>query len=99
MTMCVRFMALVVSLASVAESASAQVVQGTLDAAVSVGCSVAGWARDPQNASPIQVRIYANGDSNSGVLVATILADLLRSDLPFADQNHGFDYAFTDAQI
>ena len=74
----------------------AQVVQGTLDVVDSSSCSVAGWARDPQTTASIQVRVYRDGDAGSGVLVTTFTANLLRSDLPFADQNHGFNQALGD---
>lgn len=86
--------ALSVVFASLMQMANAQVVQGTLDAVNSSTCETAGWARDPQNTNPIQVRIYRDGDLISGTLVATFVANLLRSDLPFSDQNHGFDQTF-----
>src|ERR1019366_5362236 len=82
---------LFVAIGSFIQMANGQVVQGTLDLADSSACEVAGWARDPQNTNPIQVRIYKDGDATSGTLLATLVANLLRSDLPFADQNHGFD--------
>lgn len=81
------------------QMANAQAVQGTLDVADSSKCRVAGWARDPQNANPIQVRIYRDGDAASGTLVATFEANLLRSDLPFPDQSHGFDQTFATNPI
>ena len=74
---------------------NAQVVQGTLDRVNNSTCEAAGWARDPQNPNPIQVNIYRDGDNTVGTLVATFSANQLRSDLPFPDQNHGFDQAFT----
>lgn len=77
-------------------AANAQTIQGTLDVADSSTCRVAGWARDPQNTGPLQVRIYSDGDPASGTLVAVVTANLLRSDLPFPDQNHGFDQSLTN---
>ncbi len=79
---------------SLASVLNAQVVQGTLDLVTNSTCEIAGWARDPANTNPIQVSIYRDGDSTSGTLVATFLADLLRTDLPYPDQNHGFDQTF-----
>lgn len=56
---------------------------GTLDVA---DCSqVAGWARDVDNTQPIRVRITHDGN-----VLATVVADVFRGDLPFPDQNHGF---------
>lgn len=75
-------------------AAEAQVVQGTLDHVYNSTCEVVGWARDPQNTNPIQVQIFMDGDTTSGRLVASFVANLLRSDLPFSDQNHGFDQSF-----
>jgi hypothetical protein len=73
-------------------------VQGFLDGFTESNCSIYGWARDPLTTSPIQIRVYTGGDLNSGVLVTTFMADQLRN-LPFPDQNHGFNYAFTDAEV
>lgn len=72
---------------------AAQAVQGYVDLDNNCACRIAGWARDPTTSSPIQVRIYRDGDTNSGVLVAALVANMLRTDLPFTDQNHGFDTA------
>ncbi len=72
----------------------AQVVQGTLDKTTSSTCEAAGWARDPTNPNPIQVSLYKDADATSGTLIATFVADQLRTDLPFPDQNHGFDQVF-----
>ena len=72
----------------------AQIVQGTLDVVTSSTCEIAGWARDPLNTSPIRVSIYRDGDVSSGTLIATFLASLLRTDLPYPDQDHGFDQTF-----
>ena len=72
----------------------AQVVQGTLDLVDGPTCRVAGWARDPQNPAPINVTIYRDGDNNSGIPVIALNANELRTDLPFPDQNHAFDFVF-----
>jgi uncharacterized protein (TIGR03437 family) len=72
----------------------AQVVQGTLDSVNSATCEAAGWARDPTNPNPIQVSLYRDGDNTSGTLIATFVASLLRTDLPYPDQDHGFDQIF-----
>src|SRR5580658_9162182 len=74
--------------------ARAQVVQGTLDRTTSSTCEAAGWARDPTNPNPIQVSLYKDGDATSGTLIAMFVADNLRTDLPFPDQDHGFDQVF-----
>src|SRR5579872_3307725 len=76
--------------AAFAPAASAQTIQGNLDTVDSNACRVAGWARDPQVTDPIQVVVYADGDSGSGTLVSTLTANILRTDLPYTDQNHGF---------
>jgi hypothetical protein len=56
---------------------------GTLEVA---DCStIAGWARDVDNTQPIRVRI-----SHDGNVLATVVADGFRADLPFPDKNHGF---------
>ncbi len=75
-------------------SLQAQTVQGTLDAVTDPTCEVAGWARDPTNPNPIQVSIYRDGDAASGTFIAMFVADVLRTDLPYPDQNHGFDQTF-----
>jgi hypothetical protein len=61
------------------QSLQAQIIEETLDAVTSSTCVVAGWARDPQNTAPINIQIYRDGRSGSGVLVVAILANLLRS--------------------
>jgi hypothetical protein len=62
---------------------------GTLDLA---NCSqIAGWARDADTSVPLQVHLYKNGPfGQGGTFVGSYLANLLRSDLPFRDQKHGF---------
>ncbi len=75
-------------------TANAQAVQGNVDLVNSSTCEIAGWARDPQNTNPIQVLIYRDGDGTSGTLDTSFIANLLRTDLPFPDQNHGFDHVF-----
>lgn len=77
----------------------AQAVQGTLDAVENSTCEVLGWARDPTNPTPIQVSLYKDGDITSGTLVSTFVANLLRTDLPFSDQNHGFDQIFATSPL
>ena len=52
-----------------------------------------GWARDPVTA-PIVARIYKDGPAGQGTFLVEVLADQLRRDLPWADQNHGFNYQF-----
>jgi uncharacterized protein (TIGR03437 family) len=76
------------------QTANAQAVQGNVDLVNSSTCEIAGWARDPQNTNPIQVLIYRDGDATSGTLDTSFIANLLRTDLPFPDQNHGFDHVF-----
>ncbi len=65
--------------------------EGTLDTAT---CTrITGWARDADNTAPIQVHLYKGAPAGSGgQVVATFLADLYRSDLSFADKEHGFDW-------
>lgn len=70
---------------------TAQSLQGNVDTVDSNACRIVGWARDPQVTDPIQVAVYADGDSTSGTLVSTITANLPRTDLPYTDQNHGFN--------
>jgi hypothetical protein len=77
------------------QALSAQLVQGTLDSVTNATCEIAGWARDPTNPAPIDVSIYRDGDATSGTLVQTFLANLPRTDLPYPDQNHGFDQTFS----
>ena len=69
------------------------VLQGTLDVVDGTMCRVAGWARDPASTNPIEVQIYRDGPSGTGFLVTTTIANILRPDLPFPDQNHGFDFS------
>jgi uncharacterized protein (TIGR03437 family) len=91
---CVPFSLLLLAISALTPSANGQAVQGNLDAVESATCEVLGWARDLQNTTPIQVLIYRDGDNTSGTLVTSFIASLLRSDLPFSDQNHGFDHIF-----
>lgn len=72
--------------------------EGSFDQADSSLCQVAGWARDPDASSSIQVDIYRDGQyGQGGVFVTGIPANKLRSDLPFADKNHGFSYVFASS--
>jgi hypothetical protein len=59
--------------------------EGYLDSATST--VIGGWARDPDNTGPIAVHIYIDGE-----IAHAMVADALRSDLPYADQNHGFTW-------
>lgn len=95
----IQLLLLLLALLGLSCQATAQQIQGSFDGVDEPSCTVYGWARDPLTTSPIQVRIYKDGDINSGTLVATFPADVLRSDLPFADQFHGFNHAFTDAEV
>ncbi len=65
---------------------------GNFDQANSGNCTISGWARDPDTVNPINVRILRDGAEGTGVLVAQFQANLLRTDLPFTDKNHGFAY-------
>lgn len=62
---------------------------GTLDQA---NCStIAGWARDADTSVPLQIHLYKNGPfGQGGTFVGSYTANLLRTDLPFRDQKHGF---------
>jgi hypothetical protein len=68
-------------------------LQGSLDGLNAPFCSTFGWARDPSNPAPITVEFYRDAAFPAGVLIYSELAQALRPDLPFADQNHGFDTA------
>jgi uncharacterized protein (TIGR03437 family) len=71
-------------------------IEGTLDLADSSQCLIAGWTHNRQSdTKPLQVRVYRDGDSSSGVLVTTAWANQLRSDLPFAEKNRGFSISFS----
>ena len=64
---------------------------GTHDVA---NCStIAGWAKDGDTTLPIQVHIYKGAPFPNGQIVTHVVANLFRSDLPFADKNHGFSIA------
>lgn len=69
---------------------------GTLDAA---DCDrLAGWSRDEDSTTPIEVHVYAGAPADAGgQLVHTSVADGLRADLPFADQDHGFSVPTPEA--
>jgi parallel beta-helix repeat protein len=97
---------LVLALTSIATAASAlSPVAGTLDAAISVNqasaptvdtCTAQGWSRDPNDTGPTWVDIYANAPFGQpgSIYVGGTAANLLRTDLPFADKNHGFSLTF-----
>ena len=72
---------------------SAVPVQGTLDLADGASCRLAGWARDPNTVSSLQVHLYADAPyaATGSRFIMTITANVLRNDLPFADKYHGFD--------
>jgi uncharacterized protein (TIGR03437 family) len=88
------FAGLILAFGPAIQTSNAQAVQGNVELVNSSTCEVAGWARDSQNANPIQVLIYRDGDAASGTLDTSFIANLLRTDLPFSDQNHGFDHIF-----
>ena len=68
---------------------------GTHDLA---SCStLAGWAKDGDTTLPIQVHVYKDAPFPSGTFVTAVVANLFRSDLPFADKNHGFSIATPSA--
>jgi xylan 1,4-beta-xylosidase len=98
MNSCVRVAVVLLGLCGSAAPAGAQAVQGWFDGVWNPTCTIWGWARDSANSAPIQVRIYL-GEGPSGLLVTTLLADRPRPDLPFPDQNHGFEHSFTAAEI
>ena len=58
---------------------------GNLDAADAD--RIGGWARDPDWPAPIAVHIYIDGEIAHGMS-----ADALRTDLPYADQDHGYTW-------
>ena len=66
--------------------ATAGAPEGWLDVA-SPG-QVSGWARDPDFAGPIAVHVYLDG-----TIVHGMEAHDLRPDLPWADQEHGYNWS------
>jgi hypothetical protein len=62
--------------------------QGFLDGASCQG--IGGWVRFPDDANPVAVRVYADGPAGRGRDLGTVVANQMRSDLPFRDKNHGF---------
>jgi hypothetical protein len=76
------YLSLLLSLPSAAWAAQAE---GYLDSATTT--VIGGWARDPDHTGPIAVHIYIDGE-----IAHAMLADALRPDLPYADQNHGFTW-------
>jgi hypothetical protein len=58
---------------------------------------LAGWAKDGDTTLPIQVHIYKGGPFPSGTFVTAVVANLYRSDLPFADKNHGYSISTPSA--
>ncbi|MDR3642204.1 MAG: right-handed parallel beta-helix repeat-containing protein [Candidatus Doudnabacteria bacterium] len=77
-----------------ADSTAANYPVGTFDDVNNSLCQISGWAKDPNTTAPIQIQIFKDGPFWSGTFVTSITANLLRTDLPYADQNHGFVYAF-----
>ena len=71
--------------------------QGFFDAASCAG--IGGWVRFPDDTNPVAVRVYADGPAGRGRDLGTVVADRLRSDLPFRDKNHGFSIDIPDAQM
>lgn len=67
---------------------------GTLDVVDNTWCTVAGWARDPLSSAPLEVDLFADAPYGApgSRFVGKTMASLLRTDLPFADQNHGFSF-------
>jgi hypothetical protein len=65
---------------------------GTHDSA---DCNVlTGWAKDGDTTAPTWVAVYRGAAfENGGNYVTTAYANIYRSDLPFADKNHGFSIA------
>jgi len=56
-----------------------QLPQGFLDVA---DCNIiAGWAKDPDNELAQTVKIYRDGDFNTGTLISTLIADQNRADV------------------
>ncbi|MDC0716582.1 hypothetical protein [Nannocystis bainbridge] len=54
-------------------------------------CSkIAGWVKDGDTTAPTWVTIHRDAPYPYGEPIATVTADLYRSDLPFGDKNHGF---------
>jgi hypothetical protein len=71
--------------------------QGFLDGASCQG--IGGWVRIPGDANPVAVRLYADGPAGRGRDLGTVVANLLRSDLPFRDKNHGFSIVVPDVLL
>jgi hypothetical protein len=71
-------------------------VVGTLDLATGgATCTVAGWSKDLNSTAPTRVDFYINAPyGKGGTYVASVVANLLRTDLPYPDQYHGFNYTF-----
>lgn len=67
---------------------------GTFEAVDDNRCEISGWAKDPDTTNSIYIHIYKDGPFWSGTFIDVIKADLLRSDLPYFDKNHGFVYKF-----
>lgn len=55
--------------------------------------TITGWVKDGDTTASTWVSIRRDAAYPYGQEVATIPADLYRSDLPFADKNHGFSLA------
>lgn len=72
---------------------------GTFDSVNSSLCQVSGWTKDPNTTSSIQIQIFRDGPfySGSSTFVTSVTANLLRTDLPYPDQNHGFVYQFASS--
>ncbi len=93
------FLAVAVTLFSFGQNVSAASTPiGTFDEVVSSLCRVAGWTKDPDSTSSTKIHIYKDGRYGlGGTFVTSVLADKLRSDLPYTDKNHGFVYDFVSA--
>jgi hypothetical protein len=72
-------------------------MDGTFDLADGANCRVAGWARDRNSTQAVMVDVYREAPPGTAgsIHVTTASAGTLRSDLPFADQDHGFLIAFS----
>jgi hypothetical protein len=83
-------------LAAVAKASAPRPVVGTLDLATGgASCTVAGWSKDLNSTASTRVDLYMNAPfAQGGVYLASVMATILRTDLPYPDQNHGFNYTF-----
>jgi hypothetical protein len=71
--------------------------QGFFDGASCQG--IGGWVRFPDDPNAAAVRVYADGPAGRGRDLGTVVADQMRSDLPFRDRNHGFSIAIPETLL